>query len=91
MEDSWVIPCDPKYYDVESAFRKLDEIEWRQSTYISPGDDVYIYVASPVKALRFKCKAVETDLYGPSDAGDEKFYLGSPKEEGRRHKRMEEG
>lgn len=87
-EDSWVIPCDPGYYDVERAFAELGEIEWRQSTYISPGDNVYIYISSPVKAIRFKCKAIETDLYGPSDIDDEKYYLGEPNKDGKRHMRL---
>ena len=88
VEDSWVIPCDPSYYDVESALANLGEIEWRQTTYISPGDDVYIYVSNPVKALRFKCKAIETDLYGPAVIDDEEYYLGESDKEGKRHMRI---
>lgn len=81
VADSWVIPSNPKFYDVESAFAELEAIEWRQSTYIQAGDTVYIYMASPVNALRYKCVAEETDLYGPAEIDDLRFYIGKPDKE----------
>ena len=32
LDDVWVIPCNPKYYDIVAAFDNLDIIEWSQST-----------------------------------------------------------
>ena len=86
--DSWVIPCDPNFYDVEGAFKELGAVEWRQSTYVQAGDTVYIYVASPVKEIRFKCVAEETDLYGPAEIDDGRFYKGEPNKDGKRHMRL---
>lgn len=86
--DSWVIPGNPSYYDVVSAFNELEEIEWRQTTYVQEGDTVYIYVASPVKAIMFKCVAEETDLYGEAEIDDLKFYIGEPNKKNKRHMRL---
>ena len=53
---SWIIPCNLKYYDVEGAFNNLKIIDWKQSaTKIEVGDDVYIYVSSPVRAIKYQC------------------------------------
>lgn len=55
---NWIIPCNPKYYNVQAAFANLKCIDWKQSaTSIEVGDTVYIYVARPVMAIKYKCKA----------------------------------
>ena len=52
----WVIPCNPRFYDIESAFQNRTWIDWRQSAKnISPGDVVYIYVGTPVQEIKYKC------------------------------------
>lgn len=48
LDDVWVIPCNPKYYDIVAAFDNLDVIEWKQSTNTSVGDTVYIYVGEKI-------------------------------------------
>lgn len=58
----WLIPANPKYYDVEAAFRKNKVISWKQSAKMKPGDTVYMYVAAPVSAILYKCKVLETDI-----------------------------
>ena len=58
----WLVPANPRYYDVEAAFRETNTILWKQSSAVRPGDTVYLYVASPVSAIRYKCEAVETDI-----------------------------
>lgn len=53
----WIIPCNLKYYNVISAFEKLQCVDWIQSAKsINVGDIVYIYVGFPIKAIKFKCK-----------------------------------
>ena len=53
---SFIVPCNPKYYQVFEAFRKLKTVGWKQSlTSISEGDIVYIYVSAPISAVCFKC------------------------------------
>lgn len=59
---SWIIPCNPKFYDVEGAFSHLRKVNWKQSRSIDVGDDVYIYVGSPIKAILFRCCATKVNL-----------------------------
>ncbi|MDR2742298.1 MAG: MmcQ/YjbR family DNA-binding protein [Treponema sp.] len=60
----WIVPVNPKYYDIEFAFTKSenDTIIWKQSNSIAVGDIVYLYVAAPVSAIRYKCKTVEVNI-----------------------------
>ena len=58
----WIIPSNPKYYDIIHAFDDTDEIDWKQGSGIKAGDTVYMYVGSPVSAIMYKCKVTETDI-----------------------------
>ena len=52
----YIVPCNLKYYDVYSAFNSLKKLDWKQrSTNVKIGDIVYVYVASPVCEICFKC------------------------------------
>ena len=65
----WVVPANPKYYDVIGAFEKEEEIDWKQGNGIRVGDTVFLYVGSPVSAILFKCLVTETDI--PYDFSNE--------------------
>ena len=65
----WIVPANPKYYDVIGAFEKADEIDWKQGNGIRVGDTVFLYVGSPVSAILFKCLVTETDI--PYDFSNE--------------------
>lgn len=58
----WIVPANPKYYDIEAAFSDTDEIEWKQGKGIKTGDVVFMYVAAPVSAILYKCSVTETDI-----------------------------
>lgn len=58
----WIIPANPKYYDVIKAFEEEEIIEWKQSSDVRVGDIIYMYVGAPNSALMYKCKAVEVDI-----------------------------
>ncbi len=58
----WIIPSNPRYYDIIHAFDDTDEIDWKQGSGIKAGDIVYMYVGSPVSAILYKCKVRETDI-----------------------------
>lgn len=62
LPKDWIIPANPKYYDIEHAFDNADEIDWKQGRGIRVGDTVYMYVAAPVFAILYKCKVLETDI-----------------------------
>ena len=58
----WIVPANPKYYDIEHAFDTENEIDWKQGAGIRTGDTAFIYVAAPVSAILYKCKVTETDI-----------------------------
>jgi len=58
----WLIPSNPKYYDVIAAFKESEEIDWKQGAGIRTGDTVYLYVGAPVSAILYKCRVTETDI-----------------------------
>ena len=66
----WIVPANPKFYDIETILRESKDgtFTWKQSNNICVGDYVYLYVAAPVSAIKYKCKAVEVDIpYAFSD------------------------
>lgn len=71
----WIIPANPKFYDVEAAFAESDIIDWKQGAGIRKGDIVYMYVAAPVSAILYKCKVLETDI--PYDYQDKNLTISS--------------
>lgn len=62
IKGEWIIPANPKYYDIINAFNDTDTIIWKQSNNIKKDDIVFIYVGEPYSAILFKCIAVETDI-----------------------------
>lgn len=58
----WIIPANPKYYDIEHAFDDAKEIDWKQGAGIKKGDTVYMYVGAPVSAVLYKCRVTETNI-----------------------------
>ncbi|MBQ7255099.1 MAG: MmcQ/YjbR family DNA-binding protein [Oscillospiraceae bacterium] len=58
----WIIPTNPKYYDVTHAFDGTDEVLWTPSPNVRIGDTVYLYVAAPVSAIVFQCAVVDANL-----------------------------
>ena len=58
----WLIPSNPKYYDIIHAFDDTDTIDWKQGAGIRKGDTVFLYVGAPVSAVLYQCKVMETDI-----------------------------
>lgn len=69
----WIVPANPKFYDVEGAFENAEIIDWKQSSSIKKGDTVFLYVAAPVSAILFKCKVMEADI--PYDYQDKNLTI----------------
>lgn len=42
----WIVPANPKYYDIVHAFDHKEEINWKQGAGIRTGDIVFMYVAA---------------------------------------------
>ena len=60
--DEWIVPANPKYYDVIHCFDDKEIINWKQSSNIQIGDIVYLYVAAPYSAILFQCEVLETNI-----------------------------
>ena len=58
----WILPTNPKYYDVTHTFDSTDEVLWTPSPNVRIGDTVYLYVAAPVSAIVFQCAVVDANL-----------------------------
>ena len=58
----WLVPSNPKYYDVITAFEETDIIDWKQGKGIKKGDTVFLYVGAPISAVLYKCEVTETDI-----------------------------
>lgn len=59
---SWLIPANPKFYDILTCFDKKDTILWKQPNNIGVKDKVYIYVGAPYKAILYQCEVIEVDI-----------------------------
>ena len=60
--ETWIVPVNPKYYDIEKAFSGSDEILWKQSNTILAGDTVYLYITAPVSAIAYACRVLEANI-----------------------------
>lgn len=72
----WMICYDKNAFDVEGCLNKLGQVYWHyteNTKSISSGDTIYLYSASPEKAIRFKVKVIDDHMpYSPiMNIGDE--------------------
>lgn len=65
----WLVPSNPKYYDVIEALRHTDTMTWTQTAHVCPGDTVYLYVGAPVSAVLYRFVVLEADLPGGGSVG----------------------
>lgn len=65
MSQKWLMPANPKIYDLDNAVRELKEIPWTTKTKFETGDEVYVYVSKPQGYIKYKAIAI-----GPIKASD---------------------
>ncbi|WP_079478856.1 EVE domain-containing protein [Halobacillus salinus] len=70
----WLMPANPKNYDIEAAFRQYDTIEWKQSYTYEVGDIIYIYVSGTVRQVRYKVEVVETSVKREPSKNGKQFW-----------------
>ncbi len=66
----WIVPANPKYYDLQKAFSEKEEIIWKQSNNVAVGDVVCLYVTAPVSAVLYRCEATEVNIPYHYDDGN---------------------
>ena len=59
---NWIVPANPKYYDIVHCFDDNDVIIWKQSSNVHVGDIVYIYVAAPFSKIMYQCKVIDVNI-----------------------------
>lgn len=58
----WVIPANPKLYDIEQEFSESEIITWHQSANFIVGDTVFIYMTAPLSSIMYECEVIEADI-----------------------------
>ena len=71
--NSWLVPANPKYYDVIAAFNRSEVIDWKQSAAVKEGDFVYLYLGQPYSCVMYKCLVIETNI--PYEYSDENLRI----------------
>lgn len=72
----WVIPANPKYFDVTRCLNKYGYVYWRQHFNFQTNDIIYIYITSPECTIKHKCLVEDHDLqYPQNDDIDKEFYV----------------
>ena len=59
---TWLIPANPKYYDVIASFDKKDTLLWKQPKGIKVNDKVYLYLGVPYSAILYQCEVIEVNI-----------------------------
>ena len=59
----WIVPVNNDYYDIDEAIRKHPEtpLPWQMRYHFQQGDVVYLYVTSPVSAIKYKFMAEKVE------------------------------
>ncbi len=60
MCNTWLMPCNPNFFDIISHFEKNDEMLWKGVSSTAIDDTVYLYIGRPYSEIRYMCKVVET-------------------------------
>ena len=60
--DFWVIPANPKVYDIDAEFAETKVVYWTQKGKIKKGDLVAMYITAPVQAIRYVCRCLEAEI-----------------------------
>ncbi|MGS4787233.1 MmcQ/YjbR family DNA-binding protein [Streptococcus sp. P25B114] len=75
--DYWVIPANPKVYDIDTEFAENKVVYWPQKSTIQAGDIVAIYMTAPVQAIRYVCRVLQANVtnHGQSDIPSDKSVM----------------
>lgn len=61
-KNEWLVPANPKYFDIEKALKENNTMIWKQSTDIKVNDIIYIYVGAPFSSIMYKFRVIETNI-----------------------------
>ncbi len=72
-KNEWIVPANPKYFDIDKALEENNTITWKQSTDIKINDIVYLYVGEPYSSIMYKFKVIEVNI--PYEYKDENIKM----------------
>lgn len=56
---TWIIPANPKVYDIISDFKKSDIMTWNHQSSMELGDIIYIYMTKPMGYIKYKSQIID--------------------------------
>jgi MoxR-like ATPase len=71
---AWIFQANPKYYDIDSAIKQLDEMNWTVEQYknqIHAGDTAYLWKSGPDGGIVAVCAILTEPLPMPDQEGAE--------------------
>lgn len=72
----WMIPANPKFFDLAGCLNKFGYVYWRQSFNFQTRDIIYIYVSTPECRIRYKCVVEGHDLpFSEENFIDKEFFV----------------
>lgn len=57
--ENWIVPCNISHFDLISHFKENRTVVWKNYFSIKKGDNAFIYIASPICEIRYKCRVIE--------------------------------
>lgn len=58
-KSTWIIPANPKVYDIISDFKKSDIMTWKHQSSMELGDIIYIYMTKPMGYIKYKSQIID--------------------------------
>ncbi len=71
----WIIPANPKIYNIREALHDLKLIDWRQYYNFEVGDIVYIYSSRPESRIIYKMKVTDINLTADKSVADRRYWI----------------
>ncbi len=62
VNNVWIIPANPQYFDIEKSLKNSKTMIWKQRANIQKNDIVYLYVAEPVSSIMYKFKVDDVNI-----------------------------
>ncbi|WP_227938347.1 hypothetical protein [Alkalihalobacillus deserti] len=75
----WLVPANPKEYDLASAFSRYDALGWKRSYNYENGDILFMYVSGNVQKVRYKVEVIEGLVRTDDVSYDRMFWMDDQK------------
>lgn len=74
--NSWILPANQRFFDVDSCLAKYGEVYWTQNYKLQKGDVVYLYSSNPDSCIKYKLLVEAHEIgYNPNFDKELEFYV----------------